>query len=636
MGREESPFPSTDTESISASINSKTKKMKSIRAAVNGLLRIFPIDRTGEINQNKLCIGVIEECLHPTFFEGLCVVCGTPRASLKEEENNLLTKNIVNSNSQVTVSGGITMTISEAESRRMALFDTERLFGQKRLSLVLDLDHTLVHATSDARARQYLATSNSQTTPCEDVRTITLPMFEGADRTRDQNWSHHFVKLRPHVQEFLQGVQTMYELTVYTAGTRQYAEEIAMLLCRKVAGSRMDYDDLQRFRYQVKMAEVEYAKYDGIKNDKKRTIDQTLTEEENKNNENAVTEPSKKRKKVSFGFSKDVDDDDEGCGTKSDHMTKNKLDKMRSELLLAESLEIKTRELRQQIFGSRIVSRTDVGDLGRDVKSLKRIFPCGGKMVAVVDDREDVWANAKDNSEKTIKGEPPDNLLLVKPYHWSPFVGFADINNAAGKDLSGSEQGDRVDPNNENDVQLLWTKRILEDLHKRYYSQSSEMNRVTVPDLLKKMRQEVLSGSKIVLSGLVPLYKQSDTTRSFLMARPPFVRYAQNLGAKTQDIVNYSVTHVVAAKDGTDKAMAARGTPGCMLVTPAWLMECYWSITPRDVKSFLIHKGTKQNLPLQNSALREVNIENSSEGSSNNSDDDDDFAADFEDELMNS
>jgi len=82
--------------------------------------------------------------------------------------------------------------------------------------------------------------------------------------------------------------------------------------------------------------------------------------------------------------------------------------------------------------------------------------------------------------------------------------------------------------------------------------------------------------------------------------------------------------------------MAARGTPGCMLVTPAWLMECYWSITPRDVKSFLIHKGTKQNLPLQNSALREVNIENSSEGSSNNSDDDDDFAADFEDELMNS
>ena len=73
-----------------------------------------------------------------------------------------------------------------------------------------------------------------------------------------------------------------------------------------------------------------------------------------------------------------------------------------------------------------------------------------------------------------------------------------------------------------------------------------------------------------------------------------------------------------------------------MLVTHYLMMDFYWSITPIDVKYFLIHKGTKQNLPLQNSALREVNIENSSEGSSNDSDDDDDFAADFEDELMDS
>ena len=36
----------------------------------------------------------------------------------------------------------------------------------------------------------------------------------------------HHVKLRPHLKTFLQAVQPDYELTVYTAGTRAYAEEI--------------------------------------------------------------------------------------------------------------------------------------------------------------------------------------------------------------------------------------------------------------------------------------------------------------------------------------------------------------------------------------------------------------------------
>jgi len=56
-------------------------------------------------------------------------------------------------------------------------------------------------------------------------------------------------------------------------------------------------------------------------------------------------------------------------------------DRLGKELKEGEKLEIAAVELRRKIFGSRIVSRTDVGDLGKDVKSLKRVFPCGGVMV---------------------------------------------------------------------------------------------------------------------------------------------------------------------------------------------------------------------------------------------------------------
>eukprot|EP00535_Pseudo-nitzschia_heimii_P006548 CAMPEP_0197176612 /NCGR_PEP_ID=MMETSP1423-20130617/2476_1 /TAXON_ID=476441 /ORGANISM="Pseudo-nitzschia heimii, Strain UNC1101" /LENGTH=763 /DNA_ID=CAMNT_0042626009 /DNA_START=127 /DNA_END=2418 /DNA_ORIENTATION=+ len=604
-------------------LKAKAKENMPIHAPTTGILRIYNTSTQNNDGQPqlRLVIGVIEECLHPTFVDGMCVVCGASRASIKEDENSEGTTNRGNlaKTSQVTVTGGITMTVSQRESENMALLDSRRLFGLKRLSLVLDLDHTLVHATADARARQYLDPAAG------DIRIISLPMFEGADVAtkkgidpRHQRMrSRHYIKLRPYVKEFLEGVQEMYEVSVYTAGTRQYAEEIAMVLCRKLAGSNVDSDELEQLRHEAKVAETEYKQKLAETEHKQKLAEINckwkLETPPNEGSDEKETneEPPRKKKKVSF----------------QSGITKEKLEAIQAELRTTEALELKAKDLRQKVFGSRIVSRTDVGDLGRDVKSLKRVFPCGGTMAAVVDDREDVWANAKDNSKGTIKGEPPDNLLLVRPYHWQPFVGFADVNNAAGADLSGSG------PIKE-DRQLLWTKEILEKLHQRYYGQSSEKNRKTVPETLKEMRREVLMGSSIVLSGLVPLHKQSNFGA---VARPHFVRYAQNLGAQTQDKVDYNVTYVVAAKDGTDKALSARKIPGCMLVKSAWLMECFWSMSRRDATPFLMHKVTPQlprsSIPSMQNVLRESKIENSSEGSTNDSDDDD-FAAEFENELM--
>jgi len=176
----------TKTASTSTStVATKTNQTTPIHAPATGILRIYSssTQNNEEHPQRKLVIGVIEECLHPTFVGGMCVVCGALRASIKEGKNaqTITDKSSSQKTSQVTVSGGVTMTVSLRESESMALLDSERLFRKKKLSLVLDLDHTLVHATADPRARQYLDPSHPQAVAKGDIRIISLPMFEGAD-----------------------------------------------------------------------------------------------------------------------------------------------------------------------------------------------------------------------------------------------------------------------------------------------------------------------------------------------------------------------------------------------------------------------------------------------------------------------
>ena len=113
------------------------------------------------------------------------------------------------------------------------------------------------------------------------------------------------------------------------------------------------------------------------------------------------------------------------------------------------------------------------------------------------------------------------------------------------------------------------------------------------------------------------------------------------------DRVEPGVTHVVAAKDGTDKCLAARNTPGCVLVKATWLVECYWSMTRRDIQPHLMVGGggmsSSSNAPEPKSRPHHPKADTSfstdlsgddSEDGSDDDGDDGDFAASFEDEFM--
>lgn len=575
------------------------EQLTSIMAPATGLLT--------KLNAVALTIGSISPCTHPAVIDKMCAVCGTPMDPGGQDSTM---KNVM--------SGGITMKVSETEAMSISQSQTVRLFEQKKLSLVLDLDHTLVHATADPRAAPH--------EDRDDVRTLLLP----TDKAHQQ--MHHRVKLRPHLKDFL--TQQNFEITVYTAGTRLYAEQITMILSRHVVGSQLDHIDILRLQNRVKQAEKKFMgqsqKTNGsltedtkpaaasTSDDKKpEATKETCKSGDDKKRDRepeGVEEPPRKR--VRFGeVAADMKTDVTG-------ITQEEMDKLRKELKEALAHEKEALEMRQKIFGSRIVSRSDVGDLGPDVKSLKRIFPCGGTMSIICDDREDVWANAKECNR-----EPPHNLLLVQPYHWKPFTGFADVNNSAGADLSkGSGNEDsRADNKVETDKQLLWTTDILDRVHARYYSQGGK---VTVPDILKAMRKEILQGCRLILSGLVPLHKQQDDYKG---PRHPLLRYPQTLGAKILSSVGPSLTHVVAAADGTEKIMQARRIPGCYIVKSSWLMECVWSLKRSREMDHLVGAPPRAARVSQSAVVREGI--NGSTATTNSTDDDDDDDDDFAEGL---
>ncbi|XP_059160742.1 RNA polymerase II subunit A C-terminal domain phosphatase-like [Physella acuta] len=71
----------------------------------------------------------------------------------------------------------------------------------------------------------------------------------------------------------------------------------------------------------------------------------------------------------------------------------------------------------EKYFSHRILSRDECFDALSKTANLKALFPCGDKMVGIIDDREDVWNFAP-------------NLIHVKPYRF--FQGTADINAPPG------------------------------------------------------------------------------------------------------------------------------------------------------------------------------------------------------------
>ncbi|PRQ34553.1 putative protein-serine/threonine phosphatase [Rosa chinensis] len=113
----------------------------------------------------------------------------------------------------------------------------------KKLHLVIDLDHTLLNTTSlsdMSPEEEYLKTQTDYCLQNIDAFKYELPP------------KHKMTKLRPFVRTFLKEASNMFDMYIYTAGSRPYALKMVELLGKDYFGSRVisrdDFNDSSKMK----------------------------------------------------------------------------------------------------------------------------------------------------------------------------------------------------------------------------------------------------------------------------------------------------------------------------------------------------------------------------------------------------
>jgi RNA polymerase II subunit A-like phosphatase len=129
------------------------------------------------------------------------------------------------------------LTVSQDEATRVEEDAKRRLLSSRRLSLVVDLDQTIIHATVDPTVGEWQEDENNPNH--EAVKEVKS--FQLVDDGPGMRGCWYYIKLRPKLKEFLKTISEIYELHIYTMGTRAYAQNIANIVDpdRKIFGDRI-------------------------------------------------------------------------------------------------------------------------------------------------------------------------------------------------------------------------------------------------------------------------------------------------------------------------------------------------------------------------------------------------------------
>ncbi|KAK5855435.1 hypothetical protein PBY51_005536 [Eleginops maclovinus] len=150
----------------------------------------------------------IEECSHPIVMKGLCAECGQDLTQLQSTNGK---QQIPISTATVSMVHSVPeLMVSSEQAEQLGREDQQRLHRNRKLVLMVDLDQTLIHTTEQH---------------CQRMSNKGIFHFQLG---RGEPMLH--TRLRPHCKAFLEKIAKLYELHVFTFGSRLYAHTIAGFL----------------------------------------------------------------------------------------------------------------------------------------------------------------------------------------------------------------------------------------------------------------------------------------------------------------------------------------------------------------------------------------------------------------------
>ncbi|XP_032378948.1 RNA polymerase II subunit A C-terminal domain phosphatase isoform X2 [Etheostoma spectabile] len=180
------------------------KKVKSDRAGVVKELCC----QLGQVIPPGGVIVRVEECSHPIVMKGLCAECGQDLTQLQSTNGN---QQIPISTATVSMVHSVPeLMVSSEQAEQLGREDQQRLHRNRKLVLMVDLDQTLIHTTEQH---------------CQRMSNKGIFHFQLG---RGEPMLH--TRLRPHCKAFLEKIAKLYELHVFTFGSRLYAHTIAGFL----------------------------------------------------------------------------------------------------------------------------------------------------------------------------------------------------------------------------------------------------------------------------------------------------------------------------------------------------------------------------------------------------------------------
>ncbi|KAF1816313.1 hypothetical protein P152DRAFT_463921 [Eremomyces bilateralis CBS 781.70] len=504
-------------------------------------------------------VEIAEPCKHEIQYGGLCVNCGKDMTQVNYNTSSLdaerATINMVHGDTQLKVSRNEATRANEEAKRR--------LLSTRRLTLVVDLDQTIIHATVDPTVGEWQRDpENPNHDAVKDVRAFQL-----IDEVPGGRSCWYYIKLRPGLLEFLEKISSVYELHIYTMGTRAYAEHIAKIVDpdRKIFGDRILSRD-ESGSLTVK------------------TLHRLFPCDTNMvviiDDRGDVWGWSHHLVKVSpYDFFVGIGDINSSFLPKRQELEKDakKVEKLEPPPPKDEQGDSSIDPKGGVVKGADSEIAADEaapeGEDGEGITDIERqlVAMAGG-------DNPKLLQEQTEEQTETITAQVEDRPLQRK----QELLDKAD--EAATKDSeSESENGDsqhreRHHLLHDDDTELLNLESVLTGIHDVFYAeydqrtggQAVDQNDWT-PDLkyiLPLMKEQVLGDAVIVFTGVIPL--GTDPMNSDLGL------WARSFGATISTQLTSSVTHVVASKlRRTAKVKQAARMRRVRIVTTGWLLECF-------------------------------------------------------------